>query len=128
MRWIARPTLAEKPKVAPEKLHRVFARRIRSDPGQGRVTAAYPGQVAEGNPATGLASGAVDTERGIRELIVGTGGRSLRPIAAMDANSEVADWSTFGILKLTLRASSYSWQFLPVAGGTFTDSGTTACH
>jgi hypothetical protein len=73
-------------------------------------------------------TGAVDDARGIRELIVGTGGRSLRPIATQDLNSEIAQWDTYGILKLTLRASSYSWQFVPVAGGTFADSGTTTCH
>jgi Bacterial Ig-like domain/Calcineurin-like phosphoesterase len=73
-------------------------------------------------------AGDVDAVRGIRQFIVGTGGRSLRPIATQDANSEVAQWSTFGILKLALRASSYSWEFLPAAGPTFTDSGTTACH
>jgi acid phosphatase type 7 len=27
-----------------------------------------------------------------------------------------------------VRATSYDWQFVPVAGQTFTDSGTTACH
>jgi hypothetical protein len=73
-------------------------------------------------------TGAVDNTRGIREFIVGTGGRSLRPIATKDLNSEVADWSTFGILKMTLRASSYSWDFVPVAGGSFSDSGSGSCH
>ena len=35
---------------------------------------------------------------------------------------------TFGILKLTLHASSYDWTFLPIAGSTFTDSGTGTVH
>jgi len=35
---------------------------------------------------------------------------------------------TYGVLKLTLRPTSYDWQFVPIAGQTFTDSGTTACH
>lgn len=30
--------------------------------------------------------------------------------------------------KLTLHATSYDWQFIPIAGQTFTDSGTQACH
>ncbi|MGH9035635.1 MAG: DUF7594 domain-containing protein, partial [Acidimicrobiia bacterium] len=34
----------------------------------------------------------------------------------------------FGVTKLTLHADSYDWQFVPIAGQTFTDSGTTACH
>ena len=44
------------------------------------------------------------------------------------ANSEVRDASTFGVLKLTLHPSGYDWQFVPVAGQSFTDSGTTNCH
>jgi len=32
------------------------------------------------------------------------------------------------VLKLTLHASSYDWQFVPVAGQTFTDSGSGSCH
>src|SRR5439155_7966258 len=40
----------------------------------------------------------------------------------------VRNSSTYGILKLTLHPSSYDWQFVPKAGSTFTDSGTTACH
>ena len=35
--------------------------------------------------------------------------------------------STYGVLKLTLNSASYSWKFVPVAGKTFTDSGTTSC-
>ena len=38
------------------------------------------------------------------------------------------DSSTYGVLKLTLRETSYDWQFVPIAGQTFTDSGTGAVH
>ena len=31
-------------------------------------------------------------------------------------------------LQLTLYADRYEWQFLPVEGATFTDSGSGACH
>jgi len=31
------------------------------------------------------------------------------------------------VLKLTLSATGYTWQFISV-GGTFTDSGTGSCH
>jgi hypothetical protein len=41
--------------------------------------------------------------------------------------SEVAQNHTFGVLKLALHATSYDWQFVPIAGGTFTDSGSGAC-
>jgi hypothetical protein len=68
--------------------------------------------------------------QGIREFVVGTGGgESLYPFkATMRANSEVGNASTLGVLKLTLHADSYDWQFVPVAGQSFTDSGTTNCH
>jgi hypothetical protein len=35
---------------------------------------------------------------------------------------------TWGVLKLTLHAAGFDWQFVPVAGKTFTDSGNQACH
>jgi acid phosphatase type 7 len=74
-------------------------------------------------------SGALDTAKGIREFVVGTGGETLHPFTtAIMANSEVREASTFGVLKLTLHANSYDWQFVPVAGQTFADSGSTACH
>ena len=43
-------------------------------------------------------------------------------------NSQVRNNDTFGVLKLTLHPTSYDWQFVPEAGKTFTDSGSTACH
>ena len=43
-------------------------------------------------------------------------------------NSEVRNGVTYGVLALTLHADSYDWRFVPEAGKTFTDSGTTACH
>jgi hypothetical protein len=74
------------------------------------------------------ASGALDQQRGIREFIVGTGGANHSSITGNAANSEVRDALTFGVLKLTLHPTSYEWSFVPTAGGTFTDSGTTPCH
>ena len=35
---------------------------------------------------------------------------------------------SYGVLKLTLGVRSYEWQFIPIAGGTFTDSGSAPCH
>ncbi len=71
---------------------------------------------------------AADPVRGIRQFVVGTGGRSHYGLSTLKANSEVFNGTTYGVLKLTLSASSYAWQFLPVAGQTFTDSGSRACH
>ena len=65
---------------------------------------------------------------GIREIIVGTGGAGLRPLEGTVANSEARDSSTNGVLKLTLSASGYRWDFVPAAGGSFRDSGTGTCH
>jgi acid phosphatase type 7 len=74
-------------------------------------------------------SGAADDGRGIRQFVVGTGGRELRPFrTTIEANSEVRNANTFGVLKLTLHPSSYEWKFVPVAGESFTDSGTSDCH
>lgn len=73
-------------------------------------------------------SGTADPARGIREIVVGTGGAKLRPFATIRPNSEVRDANTWGVIKLTLNPDSYGWQFVPVAGQTFTDSGTTSCH
>ena len=73
-------------------------------------------------------SGTADPARGIREIVVGTGGAKLRPFATIRPNSEKRNANTWGVIKLTLTANSYSWQFVPVAGQTFTDSGTTNCH
>src|SRR5207249_12143860 len=66
---------------------------------------------------------------GIREIIAGTGGGGLdSPNTLIIPNSEVQISRVYGVLKLTLAAGSYSWKFVPVAGQTATDSGTTACH
>ncbi|UQU68550.1 metallophosphoesterase [Couchioplanes caeruleus] len=69
-----------------------------------------------------------DTAHGIREFVVGTGGAALYPFGKVAANSERRDHKTFGVLRLTLRPGWYRWDFLHVAGGSFTDSGTGTCH
>ena len=74
-------------------------------------------------------SGTVDTAKGLTEFILGTGGKNFqRLVATPVANSVVRNNNTFGVLKLTLRASSYEFTFLPIAGSTFTDTGTGTCH
>ena len=69
-----------------------------------------------------------DPKRGIRAFVVGTGGRNLYPFLFVRDNSEVRHSSTFGILSLTLHPTSYSWRFVPIAGKTFSDSGSGSCH
>ena len=74
------------------------------------------------------ATAGLDTARGLRSFIVGTGGANHTSFTTVAANSEVRDASTFGILAVTLHPTSYDWQFIPEAGKTFTDSGSTSCH
>jgi hypothetical protein len=66
--------------------------------------------------------------KGLREFVVGTGGRDLYNFGKTLPTSEVREDTSFGVLKLTLHPDSYDWQFIPVAGGTFTDSGSAPCH
>jgi len=72
-------------------------------------------------------SGQADPTRGIREFVVGTGGASLYSFPTVQANSEVRNNTTWGVLKLTLHPTSYDWEFIPIAGQTFTDTGSTNC-
>jgi PKD repeat protein len=75
-----------------------------------------------------LSNGTAST-KGIRQFVVGTGGfHSLYDfVTPPKPNSEVR-YQGFGVLKLTLAATGYSWEFLPVHGSSFTDTGTGDCH
>jgi hypothetical protein len=78
---------------------------------------------AQQNPA-----GVADPGRGIRQFVVGTGGSSLTSTpSSIAANSQVRNNTANGVLKFTLHPTSYDWQFIPIAGQTFTDSGSTQC-
>ncbi len=70
--------------------------------------------------------GRPDPARGIREFVAGTGGAFLYTFPTIAANSQVR-LRAFGVLKLTLNADSYDWQFIQV-GGAIGDFGTTQCH
>jgi len=72
--------------------------------------------------------GTADSARGIREFVVGTGGKNHRPFGEAKPNSELRDATAFGVLKLTLKPKGYDWQFIPEAGKSFTDSGSGHCH
>jgi Calcineurin-like phosphoesterase len=74
-------------------------------------------------------NGTVNQAEGIRQFVVGTGGAFFT--GGLDSRipqSEVAQNDTFGVLFLTLHPTSYDWRFVPEAGKTFADSGSTACH
>jgi len=72
--------------------------------------------------------GVLDDARGIREIVAGTGGKDHGPLGFANPNSEVRDWTTFGVLKLTLGPGNYTWEFIPVEGESFRDSGSATCH
>jgi acid phosphatase type 7 len=74
--------------------------------------------------------GIVDQQNGIRQFVVGTGGPSDggEIYRGQAPGLRVVKLGTPGVLKLNLGAGSYSWKFVPIAGKTFTDSGTDECH
>jgi hypothetical protein len=71
-------------------------------------------------------TGAAD-QNGIQQFVVGTGGKNHYQFMSIQPNSVVRNPDTYGILKLTLHATSYDWQFVPEPGKTFTDSGSRNC-
>ena len=68
-----------------------------------------------------------DGERGVRQFVVGTGGKSKEPDLFAQPNTEIRENSSFGVLKLTLRPGAYLWEYVR-DGGSFTDTGANACH
>jgi chitodextrinase len=72
--------------------------------------------------------GAVNATTGMRSFVVGTGGAFFTGVSGAAPGSQVRQNTTFGILKLDLNATSYSWTFVPESGLTFTDSGSQACR
>jgi acid phosphatase type 7 len=72
--------------------------------------------------------GKADPRRGIRQFVVGTGGKGHYGFGQPLPNSEARDNTSDGVLKLTLERGTYSWTFVPIAGNAFTDSGTGTCH
>jgi hypothetical protein len=71
--------------------------------------------------------GRSDAARGVRQFVVGTGGTAAYLPARSRRGSEVqgTDW---GVIRFDLAPGSYRWQFIPVEGASFQDSGFEACH
>ncbi len=72
-------------------------------------------------------AGALDLARGIRQFVAGSGGKNVRTFETVRPNSEARDVSSLGVLELTLGSTGYEWRFR-AAVGSFTDSGSAACH
>ncbi|MET4728044.1 hypothetical protein ABIE09_001851 [Lysobacter enzymogenes] len=65
---------------------------------------------------------------GIRQVLVGTGGRAFYPLGGTHPLLEAGDANTYGVLKLTLTATGYTGNFVPRAGSSFTDTFTGTCN
>ena len=72
------------------------------------------------------ADGRADTN-GIRQFTVGTGGAAPTTMRARAANSEIVG-SEEGVLRMTLSADRYMWQFVPIEGRSFSDAGSASCR
>jgi len=72
--------------------------------------------------------GILDQQNGIREIVVGTGGKNRRGFSyRRRAHSEFRDFSTFGILELGLDDKAYEWRFID-SKGNVRDFGQGVCH
>jgi len=71
--------------------------------------------------------GQVDTVQGIRQFNVGTGGDSQAMPNVINPNSESLG-TGYDVLRMTLFADHYDWQFLPVDTTTMHDAGSGTCH
>lgn len=71
---------------------------------------------------------------GIREFIVGTGGESLDTLAPQTPHLQAGTGDYYGVMKLTLGAGGYRWDFAsapnaPSTGtGRYIDAGSARCH
>ncbi len=69
------------------------------------------------------------TPNGVREFIVGTGGRNHGGILSTpDPNFEFGNTATFGVLKLHLAANSYSWEYVAINGTVLDSGGPVSCN
>jgi hypothetical protein len=73
-------------------------------------------------------SGVLDTTNGIVQMVVGSGGNGHYSFPSIAANSLVRDNTAWGVMKLTLSAGGWSFQFVAEPGKSFTDSGSGTCH
>jgi Big-like domain-containing protein/invasin-like protein len=72
--------------------------------------------------------GSSDPTNGITEIIVGSGGIGGGSETNLFPTHITGDGDTRGVLKLYLYDDSFAWRFIPIAGKTYTDTGSTACH
>lgn len=73
-------------------------------------------------------AGKLDAKLGLRQFVVGSGGKSLYPFKTLRPNSEVRIENSYGVLKLALANKGYEWEFLPTLAGQPSDRGQALCH
>lgn len=69
-----------------------------------------------------------DPGAGIRQFVVGTGGAFFTGFSGIKPNSQAHQNTAMGALRLTLHQGSYDWAFRPVAGKSYSDTGSATCH
>jgi len=67
------------------------------------------------------------TSRGLRQFVVGTGGRSTYPVFRRVAGSQARWAGGYGVLSLRLLEGSYAWRFVAAPVERFTDTGSARC-
>ena len=72
--------------------------------------------------------GAPDAARGLRQFVVGTGGKSRFGYVTVAPNSELRENRYQGVLKLTLSTGAYAWDLVTAPAGRAADSGRSSCH
>ena len=74
------------------------------------------------------AAGQLDERRGLRQFMVGTGGRNLYVFGTPQPNSQERFRDDFGVLFLRLSPQGYRWMFTPIGNSRFLDIGSGECH
>lgn len=65
---------------------------------------------------------------GLRQVLVGTGGKSTYRFTRDVANYQAGNDGSHGVLKLTLSGTGYRGDFVPVSGQSYKDTFTGSCH
>ncbi|MDH4113397.1 MAG: metallophosphoesterase [Actinomycetota bacterium] len=68
------------------------------------------------------------SQKGIREFVVGTGGRGHYGFGSPERGSQVRIGDRFGVLRMELRRSGYGWKFISTNPRMTRDRGNQRCH
>jgi hypothetical protein len=76
---------------------------------------------------TTLDANANPAASGMREFVVGTGGKTFYPLGQKKPGSVASAQGMAGVLRLDLHAAGYGWKFITTDAVT-RDSGSSSCH